>query len=326
VNSLQASLVTLLLRTVVKPAIAGGSADLAEIRTRRERLDRMNRNVDAPEGTRFEAVSAGGVSCEWVRPPGGGQDDRVVLYFHGGGYYVGSPALYRGLTWRLAVACDCPLLAVDYRLAPEHPWPAAPDDALAAYRWLLDRGYGGAQVVLGGDSAGGNLALVTLQRIVADGLPRPRAVFLFSPWTDMTGSGGSMLYNARRDPMIPGYRMGDAVQMYAPGLDPADPARSPLFGPLAGLPPLHVTVGSTEALLDDSLRLTDRARAAGVPVELVVRQRLPHVFPLFARVLPEGREAIETVGRWVGLQYARPPETGGPRPGDSAPDHASEIA
>jgi acetyl esterase/lipase len=177
-------------------------------------------------------------------------------------------------------------------------YPAAPDDAIVAYEALLER-VDPASIVIAGDSAGGNLALVTLLRARARGLPLPAATVLLSPWTDLSGSGASMQSNRKLDPMLPSDRVGDAARLYAGAANLHDPDLSPLFGDFSGLPPLAVHVGSTEILLDDSQRLANRAAEQGVDVTLTIWDRMPHVFPMFADVLPEGRRAIVGIAAFI---------------------------
>ncbi|TVS16508.1 MAG: alpha/beta hydrolase [Gammaproteobacteria bacterium] len=301
--SWQTRLVNGLLRVTVKRRLAGETMDAARVVETRSRLARLAaRNVPPPDVS-IGAVNANGVAAEWVDAPGLQVPGKTLLYLHGGAYTVGDPTLYRMFTWRLAAAACCRVLAIDYRLAPEHPYPAAVEDAVASYRWLLENGHDGSDLALAGDSAGGNLVLVLLQRLRAEGLPLPASALCYSPWTDLTGTGASVTLNARRDPMLPGHRLREAATLYAPDADHRDPLLSPLFADFRDLPPLAIHVGSTEVLLDDALRVADRARAAGVKVELSVWRAQPHVFPLLARFIPEGRQAIAQSGRFLLAQW-----------------------
>lgn len=273
----------------------------AAIAASRERMDRLgDRAALAPSLSRH-VDELGGVPTEWTR---GNQPARgSILYCHGGGYLVGSPRAYRGMAARLAAQTRCDVAVIDYRLAPEHVYPAAPDDAIAAYRALISR-VDASSVVIAGDSAGGNLALVTLQRARCLGLPLPAGAVLLSPWTDLTGSGTSMRTNARHDPMLPAQRIDEAARMYAPTASLEDPDVSPLFGDFTGLPPLSVHVGTTEILLDDSQRLVERAQQHGVSAHLEQWHRMPHVFPMFADFLPEARRALNEIGEFVGARLS----------------------
>jgi monoterpene epsilon-lactone hydrolase len=297
--SLRGHLLNTVIRYAGKRRLAGLEFTPATIDATRARMERIgDRGLSPPMMRHVDDL--GGVATEWTRRnrPARG----VILYCHGGGYVVGSPRAYRRLAGRLAALTGCDVAVIDYRLAPEHVYPAAPDDAIRAYRELLSRGIDASSIVIAGDSAGGNLALVTLLRARDRGLPLPSAGVLLSPWTDLTGSGPSMQTNARLDPMLPAQRIDEAARMYAPGSDLDNPDISPLFADFVGLPPLSIHVGTTEILLDDSQRLADRARQHGVRVELKAWHRMPHVFPMFADFLPEGRRALNEIATFVGAQ------------------------
>jgi acetyl esterase/lipase len=252
----------------------------------------------APKGTETVAVDAGGVPADRIGTRAS-QPDRNVLYLHGGGYVAGSPSLYRHFTWRIATVTRANVLAIDYRLAPEHPVPAALDDAVAAYRWLLVNGADPRRTMVIGDSAGGGLAFATLLKLRDDGLPLPAAAAALSPWTDLALTGPSLNLNAGADPMV---NVEDArlfAAQYLAGTDPRNPYASPLYGDPAGLPPTLIHVGSDEVLHDDAVRMADRLRAAGRHVELEIWPRMPHVWHLFAPVLPEARQAIARIGAFA---------------------------
>ena len=273
----------------------------AAIAASRARMDRLGDRVPLAASLTRHTDDLGGVPTEWTRgnhPPRG-----VILYCHGGGYLVGSPRAYRGMAARLATLTRCDVAVIDYRLAPEHTYPAAPDDAIAAYRALLSR-MDASSIVIAGDSAGGNLALVTLLRARDRGVPLPGGGVLLSPWTDLTGSGASMRVNAKLDPMLPAQRIDEAARLYAPTAQLDSPDVSPLFGDFTGLPPLSIHVGTTEILLDDSQRLVERAKQHGVSAELERWHRMPHVFPMFADFLPEGRQALDDIGEFVATRLA----------------------
>lgn len=235
--------------------------------------------------------------CEWHRPAAGG-DGRVLLYFHGGAFLIGSPATHRSLCSALAKVGQWDLCAIDYRLAPTYTTPAARDDCVAAYQALLNRGYAPEQVTLTGDSAGGNLVLVTAQRLQELGLPLPGSLVCFSPVTDFTGE---QLHNPPAgDPLTHPAWMDLARDAYCrPGQDRTDPEVSPLFGQLQGLPPLLLQVGEDELLLNDSLRLAEAARAKGVKVRLERYQGLWHVFQAHTGLLTVADEALQRVVDFV---------------------------
>jgi monoterpene epsilon-lactone hydrolase len=230
----------------------------------------------------------------------------IVLYLHGGGYLFGSPKTHRQVLIAMASAFDAPAYALDYRLAPEHPFPAAVEDATAAYRWLLER-HSQAEIVLAGDSAGGGLAIATALVIRDSGLPSPKAIVGFSPYTDLAVTGASVEGNAKTCAMFTPRGIHEAAAMYLAGANARDPRASPLYADLAGLPPMLLFASRHEILRDDTLRLAERASSAGVKVELVVRDRLPHVWPVFIGLLPEAREAFATVtsfARQIGARKA----------------------
>ncbi len=296
--SVRGHLLNTAIRYAGKRRLAGLEFTPATIDATRARMERLGDRGKLGAPLTRDVDDLGGVTTEWTRPnrpPRG-----TILYCHGGGYVVGSARVYRGLAQRLAAVTLCDVAVIDYRLAPEHAYPAAPDDAIKAYRNLLSRGIDAASIVVAGDSAGGNLALVTLLRARDLGLALPSAAVLLSPWTDLTGSGASMRENARADPMLPAGRIDEAARLYARDVDLKDPDVSPLFGDFSGLPPLSIHVGTTEILLDDSRRLADRARQHGVRVELKTWDRMPHVFPMFADFLPEGRRALNEIGEFIG--------------------------
>jgi monoterpene epsilon-lactone hydrolase len=245
-----------------------------------------------------EAVTAGGVPAEWVVAPGA-VAGRVILYLHGGGYVIGSISTHRELASRLSRAAVARALVIDYRLAPEHPHPAAVEDATAAYRWLLSTGTDPSRIVIAGDSAGGGLTVATLVAVRDAGLPLPAAGVCLSPWVDLEGIGESMTTKAVVDPMVQGDDLRMMAAMYLAGQDPRTPLAAPLYANLAGLPPLLIQVGTAETLLDDSTRLAERARKAGVAVTLEPWEDMVHVWQIFATMLPEGRAAIERIGEFV---------------------------
>lgn len=246
--------------------------------------------LPAPPGATFTAGSVGGIAGEWVSA--GGVEAGTLLYLHGGGYFACSPFTHRSITAAYATR-GLKVFAADYRLAPEHAFPAAVDDALAAYKGLLDSGIAPAGIAIGGDSAGGGLALATLLASKAAGLPMPACALVFSPWTDLANTGETMRTNARRDVMLPENTGSEGAGFYLNGADARNPLAAPLYGDLAGLPPLLIHVGEGEVLRDDSTRFAAKARAAGVAVDCSVWDNMPHVWQLFQLFLPEAREALD---------------------------------
>jgi len=273
--------------------------------TVRHRLRRLEPFVPGPPaGTRIETINADGINAVWTAVPQA-REDVCILHFHGGGYAIGSAPLYRDFTWRIGAAARARVLYFDYRLAPEHPFPAALDDAVKVYRWLARR-IDPQRIAVVGDSAGGGLAFGALYRIRDEGLPLPAATVAISPWTDLALTGQSLRDNAAADPMLDATRLPGFADCYLASENPRNPYASPLYGDAVGLPPTLIQVGSDEILADDSLRMAARLKAAGCKVELEVWPRMPHAWHLYARILPEGREAIERAGRFVQSMLAAP--------------------
>ena len=245
-----------------------------------------------------EPITAGGVKAEWIVPPNA-ENDRVILYLHGGGYVMGSINTHRAMVARIARASNAKALALDYRLAPEHPFPAAVDDATAAYRWLLAEGYAPGKIVVSGDSAGGGLTLATLLALRDAGTPMPAAAVPISALSDMEGTGESFKTKAAKDPMVEFAGLNRMAKAYLGDADPKNPLASPLYGDYRGLPPMLIQVGEAEVLLDDSTRVAEKAKAAGVKVELEAWDDMIHVWHVFAKILPEGQQAIDKIGKYV---------------------------
>lgn len=257
--------------------------------------------IPLPEGTQVEQVDANGVPAEWVSAPNA-DTERVLLYLHGGAYALGSFKSHRDLVARLSAASGIRGFLIDYRLAPEHVFPAAIDDALTAYQWLLAHGTKPEHIVVGGDSAGGGLTLALLQTLREKNVPQPAGAVLFSPWTDLVGTVKSRTTREAADPWISGQAISFVSGMYAGTEDVHNPLISPIYADLHGFPPLFIHVGNDEVLLDDSLHVAEHAKAADVPVELTVWEGMWHVFPAFAPVLPEGQQAIEQMGTFIRKQ------------------------
>ncbi len=250
-----------------------------------------------PDGAKSTPAEMGGVRGEWIEMPQSSAD-RVVLYLHGGGYVIGSINTHRGLVARIAREARARCFSLDYRLAPENPYPAAVEDAVHAYRGLVASGIAPGRIVIAGDSAGGGLTLATLLSLRDAGDPLPAAAVCLSPWTDLEGTGASHSDPNIHDPMVnlPGLQL--MGQLYA-GAGVRDPLASPLHGDFRGIPPLYILVGTRELLRDDSLRVADKARAAGVPVLLERGEGLIHVWPMFGDGVPEAADAVKNIGAFV---------------------------
>jgi len=227
-----------------------------------------------------------------------------VLYLHGGGYVIGSPRSHRHLAAAIAGAAGTSALLLDYRLAPEHPFPAAVDDAVAAYRWLLDQGIAAGHIAVAGDSAGGGLTVATLLALLNARLPMPAAGVCISPWVDLTCRGESYRSKADVDPIVRSAGVSEMARAYLATTDPRSPLASPLFADLRGLPPLLIHVGSDEVLLDDAIGLAERAKAAGVDATLEQWDRMIHVWHWFLPMLDEAQAAVASIGSFVRARTA----------------------
>lgn len=246
----------------------------------------------------MERVNVPAAPAEWLRPPSA-TPGRVVLYLHGGGYVIGSPRSHRHLAAAIAGAAAASALLLDYRLAPEHPFPAAVEDATAAYRWLLDQAIAPEHIVIAGDSAGGGLTVATLLALHEARVPLPAGGVCISPWVDLTCSGASYRTMAAADPIVRRAGVEEMARAYLGATPPRTPLASPLFADLRGLPPLLIHVGSDEVLLDDAVLLAERAKAGGVDATLEIYDRMIHVWHWFLPMLDEAQTAVEAIGRFV---------------------------
>jgi epsilon-lactone hydrolase len=292
--SRRAELLLLCLR-YLKKRQAHQATPLPQVRRRLKLIERIV--PLPPAGTRTQVIDADGIGAVHITVPQS-RTDRYLLYFHGGGYVVGSAPLYRDFLWRIAVAARASVLYFDYRLAPEHPFPAAVEDAITAYRWLADR-LDHRRIAFVGDSAGGGLAFAAAHKLRDEGFALPGAVVALSPWTDLALTGLSLQSNADADAMMDVGGLPVLVNHYLAGTDPRHPYASPLYGDPSGLPPALIQVGSDEILRDDAVRLAEKLKTAGCDIEIEVWPRMPHVWQLYARIVPEGRDAIERIGMFL---------------------------
>jgi monoterpene epsilon-lactone hydrolase len=268
------------------------------IEERRAQYERAERVFPTPPDVSIERLTAPVRPAEWLQPPAS-RADAAVLYLHGGGYVIGSPRSHRHLAAAIASSAGAPALLLDYRLAPEYPFPAALEDAVAAYRWVLKRGVAPARVVIAGDSAGGGLTVATLLTLRERGVPLPAGGVCISPWVDLTCSGTTYATKADVDPIVTREGVAMMAQHYAAGADPKAPLLSPLYADLRSLPPLLVQVGSDEVLLDDALGLGERARAAGVDVTVEEWPAMIHVWHWFLPMLEEAERAVAGIGTFI---------------------------
>lgn len=275
----------------------------ADLAARRARVDALGADYALPPDVAVEPVDAGGVPAEWTRTPGA-DAGCVILFLHGGGYVSGSLASHRHTVAEAGREAGARTLALAYRLAPEHPFPAALEDTLAGYHYLLDAGVAPGRIALAGESAGGGLALAAAVSLREAGAPLPGCLWLSSPWTDLALTGASLEEKAAVDPLIGRAYLAELAGLYLAGADPRGPLASPLHADLAGLPPLLIQVGSAETLLDDSVRLAGAAGAADLSVRLEIWPHMIHAWHLFYPEVADGRRSLASAGRFVRAQCA----------------------
>ena len=265
---------------------------------RRAKMEQAAASMPPPPNTSVSDVEAGGVPCEWVTADGV-STDRVLVYLHGGSYSTCSPRTHRRITAALSRETDARALVPDYRLAPENPFPAAIEDAVAVYRWLLDGGTASGHIAVAGDSAGGGLTIAMLVSARDAGLPMPAAAAVISPWADMEVDSESVRTKAATDVMLDAERLKLNAERYLGGRDRRDPLASPIYADLTGLPPLLVQVGGREILLDDARKLAEKAKADRVDVTLDVHEEMVHVWHVLAGLCPEGDEGVRGVAAFL---------------------------
>ena len=273
-----------------------------DLATTRAGFEQGYSSMPIPDEVSFEPVDAGGVAAEWVTPPEV-VGNRAIVYLHGGGYVVGNLNTHRHVVSRLALGAKARLLNVDYRLAPENPYPAALDDAMAAWQWHLANKGEAAHTAISGDSAGGGLAIALCMRLRDEGLPQPACAAPISPWTDLTFSGDSMTERADRDPLLAGAdALSGMVMAYSATVDATQPYISPVFGTFDNLPPMMIQVGTEEVLYDDSTRVVKAIENANGSVEFRPWQDMMHVWHLLAGVAPEAEEGIAELAAYIAEQ------------------------
>jgi len=298
-RSWQGKVITRTIKGVVKPVVSRIRFSRRFMKFSQLGFDAVTLALPVPSSVHIARAHMGGVPGEWLIAGRNVRSNRVVLYFHGGAYFFGSPRSHRAVTWRLSHYCRAKVLALDYRQPPDWAYPAPLEDAVRAYKALLETGYSSEHIVFAGDSAGGNLALVTLLRLRELKLPLPSSAVLISPWGDLTCSGDSIRDNADKEPLIPLGALNFVSASYSRGYDAASPMLSPVFADFTGLPPLLVQVGSTELLYSDAVRIARQAEDAGVDCQLQVWERMPHVFHALAAWLPEAGQALQEIGAFV---------------------------
>jgi acetyl esterase/lipase len=292
------------MQAVVGALRANGLPDDVEVDELRALMESWTAGAAAPEGVTVECVDAGGVPAEWVRADRA-RTDAALLYLNGGGYCIGSPNTHRNLVAQLARLTGVPVLLIDYRLAPEHPHPAAVEDSTSAYRHLLDDGVAPQRLAIAGDSAGGGLTFTTLLALRDQGVALPAAAVAISPWTDMACNSETYTTRGELDPMVDAVGLKRMADWFLAGHDPRDPLASPLHADLAGLPPMLVHVGDHEVLLADAVGIAQRAQAAGVDLTLDVWPEMIHVWHVFVGVVPESDEAVGQVAAFLQHHLSR---------------------
>lgn len=275
------------------------STDELSVKVIRDGLNQLGTLSRLPKDVKCEPINAGGVPGEWITTPDI-ISDHVLLYFHGGGYIGGSIETHKDLVSRISRAAKVRVLIINYRLAPEHSFPAALEDAVIAYQWLLtNEKIDPKNIIIGGDSAGGGLTISTLVKLREEGVPLPTAAICLSPWTDLAGTGESIKTKAELDPFITPELDEFCAKMYLKDVDPKNYLASPLYADLTGLPPIYIQVGTSECLLDDSKRLAKNAKEAGIDVELDIWEDMIHIFAIFAPLAPEGQQAILKISDFI---------------------------
>ncbi len=272
---------------------------ISEIRKGMESLTKL---ASIPSKTKVEKITVNSMSAEWIYGKEA-LEGRIILYLHGGGYNFCSPNTHRELAAHIAIASGAKVLLPDYRLAPEHPFPSALEDATSAYRWLLSTGLTGGNIAIAGDSAGGGLSIATSILLRDAGDPPPASIACISPWTDLEMSGNSIKANSKIDPMLNLKSLKIWASNYIGDSDPRSPLISPIYADLKGISPLLIHVGSDEIILDDSTRIAEKAKNAGVNVTVQFYDQMWHVFHLNARLMPEAKNAIEELGSFIRKQF-----------------------
>jgi monoterpene epsilon-lactone hydrolase len=264
----------------------------------RQRADQVRIFSHPRKNVQVLPVNAAGVPSEWLIPVGASQN-RAMLYIHGGAWFMGSANTHRSFVSRLIYAAGLRALMINYRLAPEHPFPAGLEDCIVAYDWLLQNGISATKIIVAGDSAGGNLTLALLVALRDANKPLPRAAVAISPATDLAFTGQSVHTRIKLDPIFSHGGPSTIIQDYITTHDPHEPLISPLYADLHGLPPILIHVGDHEILLDDSVRFGQRALQAGVDATTVVWPEMFHVFQLFTPLLPEARKSVEQIAGFI---------------------------
>jgi epsilon-lactone hydrolase len=287
-----------LVRGLLKASGKNKTVENHSIESVRKSLNRITLIAKLPRGVAFEKTNCDGINCEWAVPVNI-KNKGVVLYFHGGAYVSGSLETHRALVGRIARASKTKCLSVEYRLAPENPFPAGLEDAFKTYHWLLKEGYDHKKIVLAGDSAGGGLTIALLLKLRDENAPQPAAGVCMSPWLDLECTGDSGWKLKKHDPMLK-FEFGKIyANYYVPNHDFRNPYASPYYSDPTGLPPIYIQVSGSELILDDSTRFEKKAKAAGVDIKVDVWHKMVHVWQVFGPILPEAMKAIKKLGEYI---------------------------
>jgi len=292
--SMRSQAVRLLVKYLVGPAIASGTT----LRKTRFLFESLSKVSLMPRNITIKPERINNISAEWVSGPEANQD-KIILYFHGGCFVQGSPATHRDLAARLSITSGARILLINYRLAPENPFPAGLEDCVTAYKWLLAEGFNPEDIVIAGDSAGGGLTIATLVTLRDEGIVLPAAAVCLSPWVDLENSGESHSTRAAQDPMLNSRFLEFTAKLYVGDRRPDNPSISPIHADLKGLPPLLIHVGGQEILLSDARRLEAQAKNDGISVTLEQWDDMWHVWHIFAGMMPEGQQGIERIGLFI---------------------------
>lgn len=298
------SIQNILLRAYIRRTIKKEEMATLPLRKHRKGIDRFEKIAKIPKGICFEKVDCDGIEGEWAIPKKN-KNEAVILYFHGGAYAMGSIATHRALSANIAIASKTRCLTINYRLAPENPYPCALEDSIKAYKWVLHKGIEPKKIVIAGDSAGGGLTIATLLKLKADNLPLPGATVCLSPWLDLEGKGEFSAILTKKDPMIDLNAMKAFALLYAPEEKLKDPFISPIHGNFEDFPPIYIQVSKSEILYDDTLRFEKKAKEAGVDIKVETWNKTVHVWQLFAFFLPEARSAIKKIGAFINTKISQ---------------------
>jgi acetyl esterase/lipase len=288
------------MKSVIKGLLYGRNLEIkGRVENTRKGLELMTKGIKLPEDVETSSVDINGVSAVWFKTPNA-RSDKVILFFHGGAYIAGSPDSSKVHTVYISRLSEAQCLSVDYRLAPEHPFPAALEDAIKAYKWLIEeKEYSAKNIIIVGVSAGGGLTIATLLKLRELGMELPSAAVCISPWTDLAFTGKTFKTRAKIDPFTSPNGLDFAADLYVGEYDSKNPFLSPVYANHQGLPPLFIIAGTAEILYDDSVRLAENAKKAGVDVTLDIWDDMIHAFPVFVNIAPESQEAMERIAEFI---------------------------